>query len=292
MKISSTAISTLALLVLSNKSSSFTVPYKNNNSPSVKTHRNNIKNSFSTSTTKLHNDNKDDNEAFSELGGSENSDAGKAFAHIINNDMESLQKQLKNGLQPDSRYTLGNTLLHWIALKGREHTLDDNKYLNALKQLWKSGADLQKENDAGHTALDYLKDIKNSVFATRLEKLQAAKLKAPINQDKLDKHLSMLSLQKQPTANAKKWIVNLIKGGANPEFVTSNGKTIFENIKANWDKENVKTFTELVIAAKFKAVSNGKEKTLKNKYVNDKWTESVKSFYNANSNKNEGRGLS
>lgn len=213
------------------------------------------------------------------LGDDKSTEARLAFLDIMADDMTSLKKRLENGLNPDIKFLMGNTILHLIALKGTSKSLDDQKYRDILSQLAKSGANLNATNDAGSTAADFLKMTKSAVFASNLKHAQTVKIKPSFIRSNLDIQLATFSLQKQPTANAKKLIPELIKMGANIDHVTGNGKTIIENIKNNWPQPTVKAFTDMVIAAKFKCAANGQDKSLNKALINDQWLNACLEFH-------------
>ncbi|MFT5962189.1 MAG: hypothetical protein ACI8WM_002528, partial [Burkholderiaceae bacterium] len=100
----------------------------------------------------------------------------------------------------------------------------------------------------------------------------------------LDAHLTAISLQKEPTARGKQWVVTLIKGGANSEVMTANGKRVIDNIRVNWSRANSKAFTNLVSAATFKSAANKSEKTPSKNVFDDKWNNAVLAFYKARGN--------
>ncbi len=267
---------TAASLLLVKTSSSFTSPRppQHHSPPKVNA-------LTETPSTRLFSSTDDGDDLSSYLGEDNSRDAGYAFADIVNDDMVSLQKRLENGLNPDVRFLRGNTILHLIALKGNDKSLDDDKYRNVLVQLMKSGADLQAKNNFGFSALEFLETKKDNVFAENVRQAQCANMKAPFKQTLLDAQLATFSLQTEPTIQGKKLITDLIKSGANPEHKINNGKTIFENIESNWPEASAKAFTELVIAAKFKSIANGQGNMLNNQYTNDKWINAVMGFYKA-----------
>lgn len=209
-------------------------------------------------------------------------DDGLAFADIINDDMTSLQKRLAEGLNPDTRFFFGNTILHLIALKAKDKSLNDDKYRAVLDQMVRCGGDLQARNDMGFSALDFLEGNKCDEFAEDVKHAQHIKIKAPVQKNLLDAQLATFSMQRNPSTQGKKWIIELIKTGANPEHIASNGKSVFENIKENWPEASANAFTQLVVAAKFKSAANGQDKSLAKAYVNDQWINAVMAFYKAN----------
>ncbi len=212
------------------------------------------------------------------LGDDKSPEAGYAFLDIVSDDMKSLQKKLENGLNPDIKFFLGNTILHLIALKGTSQSLDDDRYRKILGQMAKSGANLHATNDAGSSVLEFLQMTNSTVFAENLKYAQGVKIKPSIKRLSLDTQLATFSLQKKPTAIGKKLIPELIKMGANPNFVTFNGKTISENIKQNWPEASAQAFTKMFIAARFKRAANGQEKIPDNGVLADQWIKACSEF--------------
>lgn len=195
--------------------------------------------------------------------------------------MPALKQRLENGLDPDIKFMGGRTILHLIALKGEHAFLEDKQYQPVVEQLWLSGADLDAKNDSGHTILDVLGSNQGWSLGDTVNAIKTRDKIVSFKQEALDSHLTTFSLQKEPTAKGKRWIIDLIKGGANPDVMTANGKRISENIRENWSSENSKAFTDIVVAAKFKSAANGQEKMPHKTYINDKWNNAVLAFFKA-----------
>lgn len=214
-------------------------------------------------------------------GDDDRAEAANAFIDVIIENMYSLKKRLENGLNPDVRFAHGNTLLHLIALRADAELLDDDDYRNVLAQLFGSGADLKAENDEGFTALKIFENNDCHEFADNVRAAQIAPLQVSFKRDNLDKHLATFSLQKQPTPIGKKWIVELVKAGADPRSIASNGETVYDNIDNNWSDANSVCFHRLVIAAKLNSAANSLDKNYSNPYESDKWLNAVTDFYKA-----------
>jgi hypothetical protein len=215
------------------------------------------------------------------LGNNHDPIAIEAFKDILNDDMDSLKKRLENGLNPDIRFFGGQTILHLIALKGEEKFLEDDKYLPLVKQLWLSGANLDAADNNGNTILDALGKNQGWGLGDSVNQLKKTEMDVSFNQEELNKHLAVLSLQKEPTRKGKQWAVTLIKGGADTESMTANGKRVIENIKANWSRENSKAFSNLVFTAKLKSAANKSEKLSTRTSIDNRWDSAVLAFYKA-----------
>jgi hypothetical protein len=265
-------------LALSETSSAFTPPPRLHRPSPI--HFANSRDEFQRhSSTFLAAQNNDSDDLSEFLGDNNSFQAGLAFSNIVGDNMAGLQQLLREGLNPDTRFFLGNTILHLIALKGKEQSLDDDKYRNVLAQLLLSGGNVQAKNDAGFTPLEFLKGEKNKVFAENIKQVQGKIPKPPLKQSMIDSQLATFSLQTKPSHNGKRLIIELIKTGANPEYKTVNGKTIVENVESNWSRSNAQAFKQLVIAAKFKSAANGQEKIHHNLFVNEKWLTAVMRFH-------------
>ena len=92
-----------------------------------------------------------------------------------------------------------------------------------------------------------------------------------------------------PTANGKKRIVDLVKVGADTEYINSDGRKTIHSINENWSSEMRKAFAQLVDAAKLKSECNGREKIPNRVYVNDQWINALMAFYKADMTKTQGR---
>jgi hypothetical protein len=171
--------------------------------------------------------------------------------------------------------------LHLIALKGDEKFLEDDKYLPLLKQLWLCGANLDATDNNGNTILDALGKNQGWGLGDSVDQLKKTDRNVSFNQEELNKHLAVFSLQKEPTAKGKQWVVLLIKGGADTESMTANGKRVIENIKANWSTANSKALTHLVFTARLKSAANKSEKLSTKTSIDKRWDDAILAFYKA-----------
>lgn len=221
-----------------------------------------------------------ESEDFNEyLGDDKSSEAGMAFLDIISDDMDALMERLGNGLNPDVRFFQGNTILHLIALKGSEKSLDEPKYQAAVKKLRMAGADFSAKNNMGFSALEYAEHNKSIEFSEAIKRAQKSEIKVSVKREIIDEQMATFSLQKNPTSYGRQLIVALVKMGVNPDYLASNGKTILDNINQNWSPETAAAFGKLVVAAKFKSACNGLEKAPDKTYVNDQWINALMDFY-------------
>jgi hypothetical protein len=215
------------------------------------------------------------------LGNNHDPIAIEAFKDILNDDMDSLKKRLENGLNPDIRFFGGQTILHLIALKGDKKFLEDDKYFPLVKQLWLCGANLDATDNNGNTILDALGKNQGWGLGDSVDQLKKTDRDASFNQEELNKHLAIFSLQKEPTAKGKQWVVLLIKGGADTESITANGKRVIENIKANWSTANSKALAHLVFTARLKSAANKSEKLSTRTSIDKRWDDAILVFYKA-----------
>ncbi|MFT5589922.1 MAG: hypothetical protein ACI9ZF_002102 [Bradyrhizobium sp.] len=56
---------------------------------------------------------------------------------------------------------------------------------------------------------------------------------------------------------------------------------MIENIKANWSRENIKAFSNLVFTAKLKSAANKSEKLSTRTSIDNRWDSAVLAFYKA-----------
>lgn len=221
-------------------------------------------------------------------------DAQRAFIDIMDDNMQSLAKSIKEGkVDPDITFFAGNKILHLIALKSKDKSLDEDKYYNVIEQLKKRGANLMAKNNAGHTALDYILFKDESEFATRLRNAHKGLSATPTNQKELNTQLRKLAKQ-NPSLKEKRRAVELLKSGADTNYhTTRNTKSTLEIMTQNWSPQNSKAFKEVINAYKFMCVLNKKTKVkLKtNSFYEELWSNALKEFYTNDKSLKSGKGL-
>ncbi|MFT5963222.1 MAG: ankyrin repeat protein, partial [Burkholderiaceae bacterium] len=119
------------------------------------------------------------------LGNNNDPNALAAFKDVMNDDMDSLKKRLENGLNPDIKFFGGQTILHLIALKGKEKFLGDEQYLPIVRQLWLSGGNLDAVDDSGNTILDALGSNQGWGLGDSVDQIKNMEMNASFNQKEL-----------------------------------------------------------------------------------------------------------
>ncbi|MCH2038229.1 MAG: hypothetical protein MK137_06525 [Rickettsiales bacterium] len=227
-------------------------------------------------------------------GEGHNPHAQRAFVDIIDDNMSSLAKSIRDRkIDPNMRFFAGNTILHLIALKSKDKSLDHEKYYNVLEQLKNRCAKLMAKNNAGHTALDYILFSEDSEFASRLRNAHKKQSRIPVSQRELNLKLHELA-QKNPTLIEKRRAVELLKRGAYIHYRPQNSElSTFEMISQNWSDQNAKAFKDVINAHKFMCVLNKKIKT-KNRtaeFHEDTWQKALRLFYSSDTSKGNHKGL-
>lgn len=227
-------------------------------------------------------------------GEGNNPHAQRAFVDIIDDNMSSLAKSIRDGkIDPNMKFFAGNTILHLIALKSKDKSLDHDKYYDVLEQLKNRGAKLMAKNNAGYTALDYISFSDDSEFASRLRNAHKKPSRTPVSQKELNTKLRELA-HKNPTLNEKRRAVELLKTGADIHYRPKNSAlSSLEMMSQNWSDQNITAFKDVINAYKFMCVLNKKTKT-KTKtaaFHENTWNKALKLFYTNDMPKDNHKGL-
>lgn len=210
------------------------------------------------------------------LSGNNHSRITQALKNILAGDIESLNKQLKTGLNPDSILPGGSPILHCLVEQANKNKKNSVAYRNAVALLSQGGGNINLKDSLGRTALEkctnraFSHDIKKAHFKTSRE--------IPIPQTELNARLAVFSMQEQPTTKGRELIVRLLKQGADIESETDNGKSIMENIKENWSEELVKRFNMLVSVAELNNSANRKVKAINSASLKELWNQAARGF--------------